>query len=194
MLAIIGLAGFLSTVITQWRSHQSKKMVEEAEQAGRLLDLMEKVDLGGSTPQLDTSEIRGRHELQLHRLQQVVRLGVADFTARALRKEMPWMFVAFFITYGILLGVAGAAILEAATTASDDDRLGLVVSGLLICVLTLACFTISAVSIWRRWIRWSRQTQAGINVSTARQAFRSDWRQLRQALRLRKQRRSDDST
>jgi len=176
VIAAIATLSFVWNVVTYARANRGRKRAEQAEQAGRLLELMNRVGLGGATVGLDTTRAQELHDIQVQRLQQVVRVGVVDFTARALRPGTPWTLLVLFVFYAGLFVVAGMNILSDSTGMDSLSR-SISASAALV-LFTLAAVTIwgCAVAAWRRWVRWSQQLAAGIEAPTAWQTFRREWR------------------
>jgi hypothetical protein len=90
-------------VITQVRQSSQRKYAARADTAMRLLTTLQKIDVGGISPKLDGSLAHKLHSEQVHGLQEVIRVNIAEFEARAKRAGFPLVLHFLIGMYGILV-------------------------------------------------------------------------------------------
>lgn len=187
---IVAAIGVVWTGISHARESRARAQGEGAEQAGRLLELMKTIDLGGSDPTLDVSRTRTLHDAQLRDLQRVIRLGAADFTARSLKPGISVPTIIGVAMYTVII-FAGGVFLLANGGTSDSGSLANIVVGLLYLVLAVIGGVWTPVLAFRRSERLAQLRAAGVTIETG---FRQDLRAIRHKLaaaRLRRRQRDD---
>ncbi|MCU1585487.1 MAG: hypothetical protein JWM49_2043 [Microbacteriaceae bacterium] len=105
--AAVSVASLTFAVVTQVRTSSQRKHAERAETAGRLLASLHEIDVGGISPKLDDSLALKLHGEQVHGLQEIIRINIAEFERRAKRAGIP-------LTLHILVGVYGLLVLTIA--------------------------------------------------------------------------------
>lgn len=161
---VLAALGLILTTVRQVRQSSSRRRADQAEQAGRLLDLLLRVGLEGTTQGLKTEQIRSKHEEQVHRLQQVVRLGAADFAYRSLRPGLSWSTIALLAFYAVLFGVATSRLMVGVTGPLSADVVSSVVAGLLFLATAVGSGVAAVVSVYRRWRLNALRKAAGVFV------------------------------
>lgn len=148
--ALSATAGIIWTSMSQSRQRSARAQAEGAEQAGRLLALMNGIGLGGSDQSLDPTVKRDRHVEQLHDLQRLIRLGSADFVARALKPPVSKLliWVTGLYSAGIIAGAVGLFI--AAGNGKDKEQLNNLIGGVTYGVIGLAAVMVLVALIDRR--------------------------------------------
>lgn len=109
-------------VITQARQSSQRKYAARADTAMRLLTTLQKIDLGGISPKLDGSLAHKLHGEQVHGLQEVIRVNIAEFEARAKRAGFPLMLHFLVGIYGILVLVIAFGVAGQAGQLQSDQR------------------------------------------------------------------------
>lgn len=169
-LAAVGLG---ITTIRQVRQASSRRRANEAEQAGRLLELLKSIDLGGVTPGLKMEQVRAKHDEQLDRLHQVIRLGAADFSNRALRAGLSWITILLLAFYAIFFTWAAIPILTSTPWPATSQTVADIIAAALFLAAGTGAGTAAAVSTYRRWRLGVIRKAAGIVVPGAFEEFRS---------------------
>jgi len=186
--AAIALAGLLWTAVSQTRNARSKRQAEQAEQAGRLIELLRSVDLGGLTPGLNLARMRALHEEQIQSLQQVVRLGAADFSSRALRGGVSGATVFLLVSYAVLLAMTGISMVADVRSLDESDQSGVLIAGATFIALAAALAVTAVVALYRAQKRRKIRVQAGIRVQSVWQYLREVWITVRAVWHVRRMR------
>lgn len=168
-LAAVGLG---ITTTRQVRQASSRRRANEAEQAGRLLDLLKSIDLGGVTPGPDIEQVRAKHDEQLDRLHQVIRLGAADFSNRALRAGLSWITILLLAFYAIFFTWAAIPLLASAPWPATSQTVADIIAAALFLAAGIGSGAAAAVSTYRRWRLGVIRKAAGIVVPGAFEEFR----------------------
>jgi hypothetical protein len=172
---IVAAIGVVWTGLSHARELRARAHGEGAEKAARLLALMNDIGLGGSDPTLDVARTQTLHDAQLRDLQRVIRLGVADFTARSLKPgvSLPTIFAVGAYTLTVLAGGVG---LLGSGGANGSTTLGNLIAGLLYLVLAIAGFIWTPVLAVQRSRRIKQLRAAGVTIETG---FFQDLRAIR---------------
>jgi uncharacterized membrane protein YhaH (DUF805 family) len=154
-------------VVTQVRQSSQRKYAERAETAARLLATLQMIDVGGISPKLDGSLALKVHAEQVHGLQEVIRLNIAEFEARAKRAGFSLALHFLICIYGILLIVIAFGAADQIGQVQTDQRW--VGALIVVAIFILGCgmildFTIVAAK--RVKAREARR-KAGIYVSSS---------------------------
>jgi uncharacterized membrane protein YhaH (DUF805 family) len=167
IVAAVSVASLGFAVITQVRQFSQRKYAERAETAMRLLSSLQEIEVGGISPKLDGSLALKIHHEQVHGLQEVIRVNVAEFEARAKRRGFPLTLHFLIGIYGILAIVIAFGIAGGVGRIQADQRwVGvLIVVAIMILgvVMILDCVTVVARRLNAREIR----RRAGIYVPSA---------------------------
>src|SRR5665213_3195078 len=154
-------------VITQVRQSSQRKYAERADTAMRLLATLQKIDVGGISPKLDGSLALKVHTEQVHGLQEVIRVNIAEFEARAKRAGFPLTLHFLVGIYGILVIVIAFGVAVRIGQVQADQRwvgvLIVVAIFILGCGMVLDFVTVAARRIKAR----EAQRRAGIYVPSS---------------------------
>lgn len=169
----LAATGLGVTTIRQLRQSSSRRRANEAEQAGRLLELLKSIDLGGVTPRLKMEQVRATHDEQLDRLHQVIRLGAADFSYRALRTGLSWITIVLLAFYAVFFGLTAIPILASTPWPVTSQSVPDVVAATLFFAFAIGSGVAAIVSTYRRWRLSVIRKAAGIVAPRAFEDFRS---------------------
>lgn len=172
---IVAAIGVVWTGLSHARELRARAQGEGAEQAARLLALMKDIGLGGSDPTLDVARTQALHDAQLRDLQRVIRLGVADFTARSLKPGISLLTI-FAVGAYTLIVLAGGVGLLGSGGAKSSNTLGNFIAGLLYLVFALAGAIWTPVLAVQRSRRIKQLRAAGVTIETK---FLDDVRAIR---------------
>jgi hypothetical protein len=148
--ALSATAGIIWTGVSQSRQRSARAQAEGAEQAGRLLALMNEIGLGGSDQSLDPTVKRDRHVEQLHDLQRLIRLGSADFVARALKPPVSKLLIWVTLLYSVGLIAGTVGLLIAAGNSKGKEQLNNLIGGITYGVIGLAAVVVLVTLVDRR--------------------------------------------
>ena len=109
-------------VVTQVRQTSQRKYAARADTAMRLLTTLQKIDVGGISPKLDGSLADKLHSEQVHGLQEVIRVNIAEFEARAKRAGFPLTLHFLIGVYGILVVVIASGTAARVGQLRADER------------------------------------------------------------------------
>ena len=133
----------------------------------RLLATLQKIDVGGISPKLDGSLALKVHTEQVHGLQEVIRVNIAEFEARAKRAGFPLTLHFLVGIYGILVIVIAFGVTVRTGQVQADQRwvgvLIVVAIFILGCGMVLDFVTVAAKRIKAREAR----RRAGIYVPSS---------------------------
>lgn len=160
----VGLLALAWSVVVYVRDSSGRRQADQAERAGRMITLLESIDLGGTETGLDSTNARAKHEEQIRDLQRVVRLGAADFSVRALRHGLSTSTVVIIAVYAVFLISTGAFILNGAPGESSARHNSDEIAGLTILGLGVLGVLIVGVAGERRRKSRARQRAAGMKV------------------------------
>lgn len=135
---------------------------------------MKDIGLGGSDPTLDVARTQTLHDAKLRDLQRVIRLGVADFTARLLRPGISLTTVVAVGAYTLMLFAGGVGLL-ATGGANNSSTLGNLVVGLIYLLFALAGCIWTPVLTVQRSRRMAQLRAAGVTI----EGFFQDVRAIR---------------
>jgi hypothetical protein len=185
----LAAAGLGVTTIRQIRQASSRRRANEAEQAGRLLDLLTSIDLGGVTLGLNAEHLRAAHDEQVDRLQQVIRIGAADFSNRALRTGLSWITILLLVFYSGFFAVASIPVLISVPWPVASQTLPDVIAAALFFAFAVGSGVAAIVSMYRRWRLSLIRKAAGIVVPGAFKDLRATLALAGSIKRQRRQRR-----
>jgi hypothetical protein len=172
---IVAAIGVVWTGLSHTRELRARARNEGAEQAARLLALMKDIGLGGSDPTLDVERTQTLHDAQLRDLQRVIRLGVADFTARSLKPGISLPTIIAVGAYTLTVFAGGVGLLTSGG-ANNSTTLGNLIAGLLYVVFALAGCIWTPVLAVQRSRRVAQLRAAGVTIETG---FFQDVRAIR---------------
>lgn len=172
---IVAAIGVAWTGLSHARERRARAQAEGPEQAARLLALMKDIGLGGSDPTLDVARTQTLHDAQLRDLQRVIRLGVADFTARSLRPGISLSTIVAVGAYTLVVLAGGVGLLLTGGPDSRDTVANLVV-GITYLLLALAGCIWTPVLAVQRSRRIAQLRAAGVTMETG---FFQDVRAIR---------------
>lgn len=163
----MSVASLAFAVVTQVRQSSQRKYAERAETAMRLLSSLQGIDLGGISPKLDGSLALKLHNEQVHGLQEVIRLNIAEFEARAKRRGLSLTLHFLIGIYGVLvigigLGSAGGV----GRIQADQRWAGVLVVGAIV-ILGVVMILDCVVAVARRIHARALRRRAGIYVASA---------------------------
>lgn len=154
-------------VITQVRQSSQRKHAERADTATRLLSTLQRIDVGGISPKLDGSLALKIHSEQVHGLQEVIRINIAQFEARAKRGGFPLTLHFLIGVYGIMVMVIAFGVGDRASQLQADQRwVGILIA---VAIFILGCgMVLDFVTVAARRIKGREaRRRAGIYVPSS---------------------------
>jgi hypothetical protein len=163
-VAAVSVVSLGFAVITQVRQSSQRKYAERADTAMRLLSSLEVIEVGGISSKLDRSLALKLHNEQVHGLQEVIRINIAEFEVRAKRRGFPVMLHLLIGIYGILVIAIAVGIAGGVDRIQTDQRwVGVLIVAAISILgvgMILDCVTVVTKRIKAREIR----RRAGIYV------------------------------
>jgi hypothetical protein len=186
-VAAISLVSLGFAIITQVRQTSQRMNAERAETAMRLLSSLEAIEVGGISPKLDGSLARKLHNDQVHRLQEVIRINIAQFEERAKRRGIPLMFHFIIGIYGALVISIAAGVARTLDQIQADQRwVGVLVVAAIAILGTGMILGFLAVAVKRIRARDIRQ-RAGVYVPSTLEVASKLYVSLIQRLQLKRE-------
>lgn len=185
----VALLAFVWGLIVYIRDGSSKRQAEQAERAARMITLLESIDLGGADVGLDAAKVRALHDEQIHNLQRIVRLGVADFSARALRPGVSLFALLGIAFYTVFFLVSGIALTLSVAGAKPEKQFAGDVVGLTFVTIGLLGLAVVIVVWRRRRVSRARRLAAGMTVPSPTQAMKATIADIETTIAVRRIRR-----
>lgn len=190
----VPLAALVWSAVVHSRDARSRKHAEQAERAGRLLELMKSIDLGGADAGLNREAVRLKHNKQIHDLERVVRVSAAEFSARALRPAASRALILVFLSYGVFLLGDGTALVVSAQHLPATRQLSTWLVAAVIGAVGMAGIVFAVVLGNRRGQTRIRQGEAGIAIPTLMEDVHHVGVRIHTFLLIRQLRRPDPQT
>ena len=157
--ALFSALGVCWTIYSQLRERRGAVQVQRASQA---LALMEEIGLGGMDRVSDEHEMQALHDLQVHRLQRVIRLNTAAFVARSAEPIITLWSLGLMFLYSVALYVLGSISLYAGGVSSSERVGNLVLGGILV-LLATGIFFATLIRLTKRLNLIQQHKAAGVD-------------------------------